>query len=94
MATIKPHGRRLLVKVDKIEEQIQDGIVLPENRKELPTIGIVTDIGFGGKIPICAEIGDRVLFPAIGSVNTKIGDDQYMLVEDDDVMAVLEYEEE
>lgn len=94
MAKIRPHGRRLLVKVDKIIEEEVDGIILPENRRELPKRGVVVDIGFGGDIPLCAKIGERVIFPAQSGATIKIDDEDFVVIDDADIEAVLEYEDE
>ena len=91
MATLpNPHGRRLLIEVEPVKEEEQDGIILPETRSKKPTEGVVVAVGEGGNIPLCASVGEVVIFPALGNQNIKIEDKHFVLVRDDDVLAVKE----
>ncbi len=88
MPKIKPLGRRLLIKVQDTEEEDVGGIILPENRTELPTEGVVTDVGYGGDKPLCAKNREKGFVSAPGHVKDKNGGDTDLLGDGDDVFAV------
>jgi co-chaperonin GroES (HSP10) len=86
----KPHGRRVLVEVEEIKEEVQDGIIRVESRNELPSEGVVVDVGEGGDIPLSANIGEVVIFPKLGNMPIKYNDKHYVLVDDEEILAVKE----
>lgn len=93
---IKPLGDRVLVKPAEDEKEVKKGgIIIPDTAKEKPQEGIVEAIGTGklddaGK-PIAFNVkkGDRVLLPKYGGTDVKIGDVEYQIVREDDILGVI-----
>ena len=86
--TIKHLGERIVVKPEKQEEKTEGGIYLPETAsKEKPQKGEVIAVGpdFKG-----VKKGDKVLFAKYGGTEVKLGNEEYLVLGEDDVLAVLE----
>ena len=93
---IRPLGDRILVKRVEAEEKTKGGIVLPDSAKEKPKEGIVVAVG-EGKLLDSGERGkpqvntnDRVLFTAYAGTEVKTGGEEYLIMGEDDVLAVIE----
>ena len=93
---LKPLGSRLIVKPIEEDEVTKTGIILPDTAdKEKPIRGKVIAIG-PGKIlengqreAIDLKVGDKVLFEKYGSDEYKIGEEEFLVVEYDKVVAVI-----
>lgn len=95
-ANIKPLFDYVLVKPVKSEEVLPSGIVLPDSAKEKPQIGEIMAIGPGthneeGKlVPMLVKVGQKVLYKKWGGNEVKVGMEEWLLIEQKDVMAVVE----
>lgn len=93
---IKPLFDYILVKPAKQEEVTASGIVLPGNTKEKPQMGEVMAVGEGwhnneGKtFPVVVKVGQTVVYKKWGGNEVKVGDEEWMLIKQEDVMAVVE----
>lgn len=92
---IKPLGTRVLLKEIESEETTKSGIVLPSNAKEKPYMAEVVEIGPGevkdGKeIKMVVKKGDRVLYSKYAGTEVKLDNEKYLLVKQDDILAVIE----
>jgi chaperonin GroES len=93
---IKPLGDRVLVQPVKDQEQKKGGIIIPDTAKEKPQEGKVIAVGTGklddnGKlIPFNVKKGDKVLMPKYGGTEVKIDDEEYQIVREEDILAVIE----
>ena len=93
---IKPLGKRILVK--RAEATLtKGGILLPDSAQEKPKQGEVVAVGTGatkddGSVtPLELKVGDRVLFGAFAGTEVKTEEeDDYLLMSEDDVLAVIE----
>ncbi len=93
---IKPLGDRVLIKRVEAQEKTKGGIVLPDTAKEKPKEGIVEAVG-EGKILENGERskpqlkkGDRVLFSSYAGTEIRIGGEEYLVMGEDEVLAVIE----
>ena len=92
---IKPLGNRLLVKQVEEKEQIKGGIIIPDAAKEKSQEATVVALGTGGRdehgheITFEVKTGDRVLISKYGGTEVKYNNETYMLLRQDDVMAVF-----
>ena len=92
---VKPLDDRLLVKRLKAEEKTAGGIVLPEKAKEKSKQGEVIAVGRGrllkdGKrVPISVSAGDRILFTSYAGTEVKVDGEEYLLMKEDDVLAII-----
>ena len=85
---IKPLGERIVVKPIKQEEKTEGGIYLPETAsKEKPQRGDVISVGADFK---GVKKGDKVIFAKYGGTEIKIDDEEYLVLGEDDVLAILE----
>ena len=85
---IKPLGERILIKQTEQEEVTKSGIVLPGTAsKEKPIIGEV--LAVGRKIEE-VKVGDKVIFEKYSGTEVKDGEESYLILEKDNVLAIVE----
>ena len=93
---VKPLGDRVLLKHVEEDEQVRDGIIIPDSAKEKPQEAEVIALGPGGKdgdgnaVEFNVKVGDRVLTSKYGGTEVKIDGETYMLVREDDILGVIE----
>jgi chaperonin GroES len=90
--SIKPLGDRIVVAPVKESEKTKSGIILPETAdKEKPAQGKVAAIGLGEKIRKSGiKKGDEVVFEKYAGTEFKIGDVEYKILKEDEILAILE----
>ena len=93
---VRPLGDRILVKRVEAEEKTAGGIVLPDTAKEKPKEGIVVALG-QGKLLDSGEradpqlkVDDRIIFTSYAGTEVKINGQEYLIMGEDDVLAVVE----
>lgn len=93
---LQPLGDRIVVKRDEGNEKTEGGIFLPDSAKDKPTRGTVVSIGDGkllddgSRSELQVKEGDVVLFTSYAGENIEIGDQEYLLMSETDVLAVIE----
>ena len=93
---ITPLFDNVLVKPVDAEEKTPSGIVLPDSAKEKPQIGVVMAVGpgitddKGKKIPMQVKVKQKVMYKKWGGSEVKIGAEEWMLVEQKDILAIVE----
>jgi len=93
---IRPLGDRILVRRVEAEEKTKGGIVLPDSAKEKPKEGIVVAVGegklldSGQRSKIQLKPDDRVLFTSYAGTEVKSGGEEFLIMGEDDVLAVIE----
>lgn len=93
---LKPLGDRVLVKRLEQEEVTKGGIIIPDSAKEKPMKGEVIAVGPGkigddGKhLKMHVEKGDLVLFNKYAGTEIKIDDEDFLVMREDDILAVIE----
>jgi chaperonin GroES len=96
MAEIKPLGDRVLIKRLEAEEKTAGGIVLPDTPKEKPKQGRVVALGDGRQLdsgevaPLQLSEGDTVLFGSFAGTEVTVDGEEYLLMSEDDVLAIIE----
>ncbi len=86
--TLQPLGARVLVKIVPEEQMTKSGLVLPDTAKEKPQRGEVVAIGDDEEM-INVKIGDRVLFPKYTGTEFKIDDEDHLVIEAADLLAII-----
>jgi chaperonin GroES len=92
---IRPVGDRLVVKPAAKEEITRSGIVIPDTAKEKPQEGEVIAVGSGKlldngeRVPMEIKVGDRVLYAKYGGTEFKLDGEDYLVMRESDVLAVL-----
>jgi chaperonin GroES len=93
---IRPLHDRILVKRMEEQEVRKGGIIIPDTAKEKPQEGKVIAVGNGKvgedgkKIPLDVKAGDRILFGKYSGNEVKIEDEEYVIMREEDVLAILE----
>ncbi len=92
---LRPLHDRVVVKREEEERKSSGGIVIPDTATEKPIRGKVIAVG-NGKIlengdmrPLDLKVGDKVLFGKYSGTEVKIGDDELVVMREDDIMAVI-----
>ena len=92
--TIKPLTDRVLIQAEKAEETTKSGIVLTSAAQEKPQISRVIAVGPGmvdGKeVVMQLKAGDRVITGKYTGTEVKIDGEEYTIVRQSDVLAVVE----
>lgn len=93
---LQPLGDRLVVRREDSEERTEGGIYLPDSAKNKPTRGVVVSVGDGKlldngtRAPMQVKAGDRVLFTSYAGETIEIGDDEFLLMGEGELLAVIE----
>jgi chaperonin GroES len=92
---IRPIHDRILVTRVEAQAVGRGGIIIPDTAKEKPQEGKVVAVGNGkvnddGKrIPLDVQAGDRILFGKYSGSEVNVEDDEYVIMREEDVLAVL-----
>lgn len=92
---LRPLGDRVVVKRIEEEAKTKGGIVLPDTAKEKPQRGKVIAVGSGRmldngtKVPLEVKQGDTVLFAKYGGTEVEIDGEEYIILSERDLLAVL-----
>ena len=95
VSTVKPLGDRVFVKISESEEKTAGGILLPDTAKEKPQVGEVVQVGpgksndDGSRQAPEVGIGDKVLYSKYAGTDIKLGSDEYVLLSEKDILAVV-----
>ena len=93
---ISPLFDNVLVRPVQAEEVSRGGIILPDTVKEKPQMGEVMAVGTGrtspdGKVvPVTVKVGQRVMYKKWGGNEVKVEGEEWMLVEEKDILAIIE----
>lgn len=93
---LKPLGDRVILEVQKEEEQTVGGIVLASNAKEKPQTGKVLAVGTGRvldngeKVVPSVKEGDTVVFGKYAGTEVSYEGEKYLVVRENDIVAVVE----
>lgn len=85
--SVKPLGERVLLEVPQAkEEKTQSGLYVPETVKEKPLEATV--VAVGSKVED-VKAGDKVIYSKFAGTEVKVDDKQYLIVEINDVLAIV-----
>ena len=85
---------RVVLKQLVAEETTKSGIVLPGQAKEKPQQAEVVAVGPGGvvdgkEVAMQVKVGDQVIVPKYGCTEGKVDEDEYIIVKQNDILAVV-----
>jgi chaperonin GroES len=92
---IKPLGDRVLLEICENTDEFKGGILIPDSAKEKPQEYRVVALGTGKKddngnaIAFDVKEGDIVLTSRYGGTEVKVGNKEYKVVNQDDILAVI-----
>ena len=95
MAQLRPLGDRVVVQATPREEITRSGIVLPDTAKEKPQEGKVVAVGpgrltdDGKRVPVDLKEGDTVIYAKYAGSEIKLDDQEYLILGEKDILAVL-----
>ncbi|EAR22318.1 co-chaperone GroES [Nitrococcus mobilis] len=93
---LRPLHDRVVIKRLEEERTSPGGIVIPDTAAEKPIRGEIIAVGNGKQLdngeirPLDVTVGDQVLFGKFAGTEVKIGDEDLLVMREDDVMAVVE----
>lgn len=92
---IKPLADRVVIKMVEAEETTKSGIILTASAKEKPQVAEVIEVGPGGmvdgkEVVMTVKKGDRVITSKYSGTEVKIGDTEYIIVKQSDILAIVE----
>ena len=97
MATkVTPIGDKVLVKRLEAEAKTKGGIVIPDTAKEKPKQGKVIALGSGRRLKdgsigeFTVKKNDRILFTSYAGTEVTVDGEEYILMSEDDILAVIE----
>lgn len=91
-----PLNDKIIVKRLEAEEKTAGGIVLPDTAKEKPRQGKVLSVGdgklltSGKRLPFTVKEGNRVLFSSWAGSEVKLGGEEFLIMSEDDILAIVE----
>ena len=93
--TLKPLGDKVVLKQLEAEETTKSGIVLPGQSKEKPQQAEVIAVGPGGvvdgkEVTMQVKVGDQVIYSKYAGTEVKLGEEEYIVVKQNDIVAIVE----
>jgi chaperonin GroES len=93
---LRPLQDRIIVKRVEEETKTAGGLFIPETAKEKPQRGEIVAAGNGKKteegkvLPLDVKVGDIVLFGKYAGTEVKVDGEEYLMMREDDLLAVVE----
>jgi len=93
---IRPLHDRVVARRIEPEEEVRGGIIIPDTAKEKPQEAEIIAVGpgkigeDGKRAPMDVKPGDRVLIGKYSGSEVKIGDDELVILREDEVLAVIQ----
>ena len=93
---LQPLGDRVVVARDESLDVTTGGIVLPDSAQDKPARGTIISVGTGkllddgsrGEMQV--KKGDRILFTSYAPETINLDDEEYLLMNESDILAVIE----
>lgn len=92
---LKPLADRVILKQFKAEEKTKSGLILAASAQEKPEMFEVVEVGPGGmvdgnEVKITVAAGDRVIVGKYSGTTVKVDGEEYSIVRQGDILAVVE----
>ncbi len=93
--TLKPLSDRVILKAMEAEETTKGGIILTSSAKEKPEMAEVVAVGpvgmvDGKEVVMTVKVGDKVLTSKYSGTEVKVDGEEYTIVRQGDILAVVE----
>ena len=90
-----PLGDKVVLKQSEAQETTKSGIILASSAKEKPQYADVIAVGPGGmvdgkEVTMQVKVGDKVIYSKYAGTDVKLGDDEYIVVKQSDIVAIVE----
>ena len=93
---IRPLHDRVVAKRREREEEVRGGIIIPDTAKEKPQEAEVIAVGpgklddSGKRSPLDVKVGDRVLIGKYSGSEIKLGDQDLVILREDEILAIID----
>ncbi|MDY3249162.1 MAG: co-chaperone GroES [Candidatus Choladocola sp.] len=92
---LRPLGNKVVLKQLEAEEKTQSGIILPDSAREKPQEAIVIAAGPGQETDgkpekMQVKEGDKVIYTKYAGTEVRLGEEEYVIVSQNDIMAIVE----
>ena len=92
---IKPLADRIVIKMCEAEETTKSGIILTSASKERPQVAEIVAVGPGGivdgnEVKMTLKVGEKVLISDYAGTKVKVDGEEYTIVRQSDVLAIVE----
>ncbi|MFN7876309.1 MAG: co-chaperone GroES [Pirellula sp.] len=90
-----PLGDRIVVQREESQERTSGGIFLPDSAKDKPTRGKIVSVGDGrvlengSRSTLQVKVGDLVLFTSYAGENIEVDGEEYLLMNESEILAVI-----
>ncbi len=90
-----PLADRVMLKQREAEETTKSGIILMSGSQEKPQEAEVIAVGPGGlvdgkEVKMTVKPGDTVIYSKYSGTEVKLGEDEYIIVKQSDILALVE----
>ncbi len=95
----RPLHDRVLVRRIEEAETVRGGIIIPDTAKEKPQEGEAIAVGngklldSGKRVALDVRAGDRVLFGKYSGNEIKLDGDDFLILKEDEILAILDRNE-
>lgn len=92
---INPLGDYVVAVAESASNKTASGLYLPDNATEKPKTAKVVAVGPGKigddneRVPINLKVGDKIVYKSYSTTDVKVGDTEYILVREEDVLATV-----
>ncbi|HEX8182951.1 MAG TPA: co-chaperone GroES [Candidatus Saccharimonadales bacterium] len=92
---IQPLADYVVAQAEEAASKTASGLYLPDNAKEKPKTAKVIAVGPGKigddneRIPMTVKVGDRIIYKSYSTTDVKVGNEEYMLVKEEDILATV-----
>ena len=92
---IRPLHDRVVIRRVRAEEKTLGGIIIPDTAQEKPMEGEVVAVGPGARneqgliVEPEVRVGDRILFGKWSGTEVKLDGDEYLVIRESDLLAVV-----
>ena len=92
---IRPLFDRVVIKSCEVEETTKSGLILTGNAKEKPQMAEVIAVGPGGvvdgkDVTMSVNVGYKVIYSKYAGNEVKLDGEEYIIVRQSDILAVVE----
>ena len=91
---VAPLADRVVVRALEDAEQMRGGLYIPDTAKEKPQQGEVVAVGPGRyekdqRVPMEVKVGNKVLYGKYSGTEVTIDNEQYLILRESDVLAIV-----
>ena len=92
---LKPLGDKVVLKQLEAEETTKSGIILAAKAQEKPQEAEVLAVGPGGvvdgkEVKMQVKVGEKVIYQKYAGTEVKLDGEEYIIVKQSDIIAVVE----